>query len=262
MLILIHSSKTMHALDEAFASTQPPELLSKSLELATYIRSLSTAQIATTMKVSDTIATNVQQLYAAWGQSPEHQRSAMYSFAGDIFSGLQIHTWSQDDLTYANTSLRILSGLYGVLKPLDGIQPYRLEMGYRLPHETFRNLYTYWGQDVAQALPPDELIVDIAAKEYSKLVLPHLTSARIITPKFLTVNSKTGTPTFVVVHAKIARGAFAAWLVKRRVQSADALHNFSELGYTYDSHLSTTYQPVFVCTVFGGLGLSVRLTHK
>jgi len=108
-------------------------------------------------------------------------------------------------------------------------------------------------------LPQDDLIVDLSAVEYSKTVTPYIDQTRIVAPRFLTVNPKTSEPTFVVVHAKIARGAFARWLIQSRVTNSDKLQTFQGLGYRYASTLSTPTQPTFVCKKFGGIGLSTRL---
>lgn len=200
---------------------------------------------------------------------------AINAFLGDIYSGLQVQSFTKEDRDYANSHLFILSGLYGVLRALDAIQPYRLEMGYKLPgnvHNTSQpnitSLYQFWGDKIAQQLPKNQDIINLSAVEYTKAIFPHcktidgLKNVRIITPKFLTVSPKTGEPTFVTVHAKIARGAFARWLIQHRVETPAGLQEFSELGYTYNAALSTPEQPVFVAKEFKGIGLSVRLTAR
>lgn len=262
MLILLHTSKTMHQLDSDYGTGFAPPLVKQSRQLASYLAGLSTTQLQTSMNINQKLAAEVHVTMQAWNDAMSNQRSAIFSFAGDIYSGLQVQTWSPDDLTYAQQHLRILSGLYGILRPLDGIMPYRLELGYRLPDKPYRNLYAFWGDKPAATLPKTDIIIDLAAKEYSKLVLPYTGNTRVVSPKFLTISPKTGEPTFVVVHAKIARGAFAAWLVKNRIEDASKLRKFSELGYKYDDALSTGNEPVFVCHEFGGIGLSVRLQHK
>lgn len=261
MIILIHSSKTMRpAAAEGGQGLPHPQLLPKAEELSEYCRELSTLEIGKVMQVSSSLAATTQTLLNNWSSEPRRQRPAVDSFLGDIYSGLQVGTWTRSDRDYAQSSLRILSGLYGILRPLDGIYPYRLEMGYRLPDPRFKNLYSYWGDAIARTLPDTEFIVNLAAAEYSKTVTDHIDHEQIITPSFLTTSPKTGKPTFVVVHAKIARGAFAAWLVKNRVEDISELPRFSELGYVYNAELSTKQAPVFICEEFGGLGLSVRLT--
>lgn len=260
MIILLHTSKTMRPPAEEAKSLQKPELLNKTEILAEYLKTLSVAELGKAMHVSPKLAVTTHELIAGWTAKPKHQRVSIDSFLGDIYSGLQVQSWSEADRQYANEHLRILSGLYGVLRPLDGIYPYRLEMGYKLPGKQFANLYDYWGDSIAQTIPDKETIVNLAAVEYSKTVTNYLPQERFIAPSFLTYNPKTKEPSFVVVHAKIARGAFAAWMIKYRIEQVEQLKDFDELGYQYDKVLSTLAVPVFVCKQFKGLGLSVRLT--
>jgi hypothetical protein len=132
-------------------------------------------------------------------------------------------------------------------------------MGYRLLGQSFGNLYTYWGPDIAETLPKEGLIVNLSAAEYTKTVLPYLDIARVVAPRFLSVSPQTGDPSQVIVHTKIARGAFARWLMISRVTSLSEMVQFNDLGYRYDATLSTPAEPAFVCQSFGGIGLSVRL---
>lgn len=260
MHILIHSSKTMRPPTEGLAYSQQPVLIAKTLELDRYLKSLSVSEIAKTMKISDKLASTTQSLIAGWTDDSTCQRPAVDSFLGDIYSGLQVATWTEADRQYANETLRILSGLYGILRPLDGIYPYRLEMGYRLPDTRYKNLYDFWGDSVAATIPQSETIINLAAVEYSRLVTKYHDSQRIVTPEFLTINPKTHEPGFVVVHTKIARGAFASWLIKNRITNPADCKKFNELNYRFDKELSTPEKPVFVCETFGGIGLSVRLS--
>lgn len=260
MIILIHSSKTMRQVEGSqHPGLSQPQLATQASELGTYLKKLTPAQIANIMAISPTLADKTHTLLQDWTPSVDVQSSAVDTFLGDIYSGLQVDTWSKDDREYANKTLRILSGLYGILRPLDGIYPYRLEMGYRLPNTKYNNLYNFWGNSIADTLPADGFIVNLSAVEYSKTITQYVEPSRVVTPNFLTVSPKTGEPTFVVVHAKIARGAFANWLITRRVTRVDKLKDFDMLGYKYSKQLSTIDQPVFVCKEFGGLGLSVRL---
>jgi cytoplasmic iron level regulating protein YaaA (DUF328/UPF0246 family) len=237
-----------------------PILLPQAKELAGYLKTLSVQEIETTMKVSQKLAQTTKELIAGWNDDPLHQRPAIDSFLGDIYSGLQVATLTDEDRVYTDEHVRILSGLYGILKPLDGIYPYRFEMGYRVPGTTYRNLYTFWGSAIADTLAKNVPIIDLTAVEYGKTVTNYIESAGIVTPRFLTMSQKTGEPTFVVVHAKIARGAFANWMIRNRIEDVERLSDFSEIGYIYDETLSTPEVPVFVCEDFQGLGLSVRLT--
>ena len=260
MIILLHTSKTMRPPVDNNATLQVPELIKQASELDVKLKKLSVKQIEKMMSVSPKLAATTRDLIAGWTAEQANQRTAIDSFLGDIYSGLQVHTWSDADRLYANEHLRILSGLYGLLKPLDGIYPYRFEMGYKLPNQKFKNMYDYWGDSVANTLPADESIVNLAALEYSKAVTTYIHESRFITPQFLTISSKTGEPTFVVVHAKIARGAFARWMIQRRLSDVEKLKEFNDIGYKYNQELSTDAVPTFVCQQFGGIGLSVRLS--
>lgn len=259
-MILVHSSKTMRAPASPTRPTGQPVLLDRAAELVAYLRSLSVGQLAEVMTLSADLAEKTRDRYARWSSDPAGQAPAAESFVGDIYSGLQVDTWTAADRRYADRHLRILSGLYGILRPFDGISPYRLEMGYRLPPGPYADLYRWWGTAVAEQLPATGRIVNLAAAEYSRVVLRHVDPARVVTPKFLTVDPGTGRPRFVTVHAKIARGAFARWLVTARVgDDPDAIAGFGDIGYAYDAAAGTPAEPVFVCAEFGGKGLSVRL---
>lgn len=261
MIILIHTSKTMRPNpDSPLQASTTPRFISEARELADYAKTLDVSQIKKMMALSDTLANKTEALLGDWSDKASLQRPAIDSFLGDIYSGLQVQNWSEADRLYANQSLRILSGLYGVLRPFDGIFPYRFEMGYKLPAFKYKNLYEFWGTKIADSIPADTVIIDLSAVEYGKTVTQHIDSTRIITPRFLTISPKTGEPTFVVVHAKIARGAFASWMIRNRIEKAEQLERFKEIGYEFSEALSTPSMPVFVCREFGGLGLSVRLT--
>lgn len=258
--ILLHSSKTMRPPQASSAPYQQPAFLADAQRIMTYLQSLSADQVGSSMKLPPALAAKTHALIADWTSDPAYQQTAIDAFLGDIYSGLQAAQLTDADRAYANEHLLILSGLYGALRALDSIHPYRLEMGYRLPDEPFNNLYRYWGERIAQLLPDDDFIINLSAVEYTKAVLPHVQNTPVISPKFLTRSQKTGQPTFVTVHAKIARGAFAHWLIRERIQAAADVLAFSDLGYAYDPDLSTPQEPAFVCETFQGTGLSVRRT--
>jgi len=261
MIILIHTSKTMRPpAHKATPGLTKPLLLDMAIELQAYAQTLTVKDVEKTMHVSEKLAQTTRDLIHEWNTKPVNQRAAVDSFLGDIYSGMQVGQWSDQDRSYAQDHLKILSGLYGVLRPLDGIFPYRMEMGYKLPDPAYKNLYTFWGNSIFKTLPNGVPVVDLSAVEYGKTVTPYLDPSLVITPRFLTVSPKTGEPTFVVVHAKIARGAFASWMIRHRIEDIETLKNFDEIGYGYNAELSTQKQPVFVCKEFGGIGLSVRLS--
>jgi cytoplasmic iron level regulating protein YaaA (DUF328/UPF0246 family) len=259
VIVLIHTSKTMREPGSGSTARRAPALLDKASELVGYVRTLSPKRLSTVMGLSAPLAAKTHALFAGWNTEPGRQEPAAESFLGDIYSGLRVSTFTAADRTYADRHLRILSGLYGILRPFDGISPYRLEMGCRLPDRRYANLYAFWGTSIAEQLPPDGPIVNLAANEYSRAVLGVVDPARVVTPKFLTVDPRSGEPRFVAVHAKIARGAFARWLITQRATGADGLRGFADIGYRHDPALSTAREPCFVCHEFAGKGLSVRL---
>jgi cytoplasmic iron level regulating protein YaaA (DUF328/UPF0246 family) len=257
----MHSSKTMRPATSGTGPSGMPVLLDRAEELIAYLRTLSPRQLSRIMAISADLAMKTREQYAEWSPASDRQTPAAATFVGDIYSGLQVDSFTAADRRYADTHLRILSGLYGILRPFDGISPYRLEMGYRLPPGRYSNLYRFWGASIADQLPSSGRIVNLAANEYSKTVVTHVDADRVVTPRFLTVDPASQRPRFVVVHAKIARGAFARWLVTKRVSdSVAAISEFSDIGYRYDEALSGPGEPAFVCQEFGGKGLSVRLT--
>lgn len=236
-----------------------PQFLKQANEIAKYMKTLNETEIAKVMKISSELSNKTRSLLRSWNSSSAKQSPAIDSFLGDIYSGLQAHDLNSQDRKFAQKHLRIISGLYGMLKPLDGIYPYRLEMAYKLPDQRYRNLYSFWGETLANTIVGED-ILNLSSVEYSKVLLPYIKGVKVVTPKFLSVNPKSKEPGFVVVHAKIARGACAHWLIKNRVQNFSELRYFDAIGYQYSKKLSTKLEPVFVAKEFGGLGLSVRLS--
>lgn len=236
-----------------------PAFLADADKIQAALHHLSTDEITSLMHVSKPLALKAQQLIADWLICEPHVSPAMDSFIGDIYSGLRSDDFTDDDRTYANKHLRILSGLYGILKPLDSIAPYRFEMGYRLPVAPQSTMYEYWGDRIAKTLPSDELIINASSQEYIKVVEPFIEPSRIITPTFLTSHPTTHKPTFFAVHAKIARGAFARWIILERIESVGHFPDFSDLGYVYSQEMSTPINPVYIAKEFRGIGLSQRL---
>lgn len=275
LTILLHSSKT--TLKPGALSSPPsqlPALHEQTRSLARYLQSLDGPLLRKSMHLSLTKSQEVYELIQSY-DAYNPTLPALDLFLGDIYSGLQAQSFTAEDRDYANQHLFILSGLYGVLRGLDQIQPYRLEMGCKLPgnaHDpaqpNITNLYEFWGDNIAQQLPNNQPVINLSAVEYTKAIFPHfnridgLKDVPIISPKFLTVSPKTGDPTFVTVHAKIARGAYARWLIQHRIEDLSLLSSFNSLGYTYSDLLSATMQPVFIAQTFEGLGLSVRLSNK
>jgi len=247
----------MRTADKNELSLSQPQLLEQAKTIAHYISNLSLSELSTSMHISNKMAIKTLNMMSSWNTTASLQSPAIDTFLGDMYSGLQASELSTEDRDYANTHLRILSGLYGVLRPLDGIQPYRLEIGYTFPDKPFNNLYKFWGESISCVLPEDELVFNLSSAEYTKAVFPYLQGRTIITPKFITLDSA-GVPKQVVVHSKIARGAYVRWLIQNRINSANEATEFDLLGYAYNKQASNPTEPYFACQTFQGLGLSVR----
>lgn len=256
LIILLHSSKTMVA-ESPTPPMSSPRFVGDAAKFVAYLARLSTDELRQAMHVSAPLAGKVAATIQQW--SPHGTAAAIESFRGDIYSGLRSLDFTEPQKSFAQKHLIILSGLYGALRPYDAVSPYRMEAAYRFVGSPYANLYDFWGSRLAEALPVQGIIINVTSVEYDKLILPYISSRRVITPRFLTRAPGKTEPTFVVVHAKIARGAFARWLIRRGVDSAEGLEKFDDLGYVYDPTLSLPDQPVYICNEFKGIGLSQRL---
>ncbi len=232
-----------------------PRLLAESAELIGVLRHKSVSEVAGLMHISDELAALNAQRYADFSLpfTPQNARPAILAFHGDVYLGLDAPaTFDERDYTAAQKSLRMLSGLYGVLRPLDLMQPYRLEMGTRLRTDRGATLYDFWGDTITALLaedlaasPGSDVLVDLASGEYFKAVRPRALGARIVTPRFEDTDAR-GKRSIVSFYAKRARGAMAGWIVRNRVQTASRLVEFDELGYRLDAAASRPDAPVFV----------------
>lgn len=254
MLVLLSPAKSLD-LDSPLPTRKhtEPRLLAESGALIDVLRALSVSEVGGLMSISDELAALNAQRYADFSTpfTPRNARPALYTFAGDVYRGMDAASFDARDLTEAQKTVRILSGLYGVLRPLDLIQPYRLEMGTRLATARGANLYQWWGGRVTELLnadlaasPGPAVVINLASTEYSEVVDEDLLAAPVINPRFEEVNPD-GRRQVISFCAKRARGAMAGWLVRNRVRSVRALHEFDQLDYTYDPACSTKLHPVF-----------------
>ena len=228
-----------------------PSLLKETKMLVKKARSLSRGQIAETMNLSEKLADLNYARFQAF-QSPfnlSNAQQAIHVFKGDTYVGLDASTLSKRDLGFAQKHLRILSGLYGILRPLDLIQPYRLEMGARFKPNGFNNLYDFWSNRIAPEINSalydhsDKTIVNIASQEYFKSVNIEKVANPIVTPVFKEI--KNGQERTLSIFAKRARGMMARFLVKERIDRSDGIKDFSYGGYKYRPELSSKDSPVF-----------------
>ena len=232
-----------------------PRMLDQAAELVDIMAGKTPAQIAKMMSISEGLAELNFERFQDWEApfTPDNARPALLAFNGDVYLGMDAaNTFSERDYTHAQKVLRILSGLYGVLRPLDLMQPYRLEMGSSLTNPKGKDLYSFWGPDITDRINADlaespgaKVLVNLASNEYFGSVQPDRLDGKLITPTFL--DSKNGGPYKVVsFFAKRARGAMAGWIIRERVKSAKGLLAFSEMGYRHDPERSTPDTPVFI----------------
>jgi len=252
MLILLSPSKAQDF--ETPAPTQSysqPALLPESLTLVKELRKLKVKQIARLMGVSEKIARLNFDRYKRFKTpfTPENAKQTMFAFTGDVYEGLNAESFNEPAIEFAQTHLRILSGLYGILKPLDLIQPYRLEMRIRLPNPAGADLYAFWGDRLTKLLKAEveasgvEDVINLASEEYFKAVDPKGLGAKLITPQFK--EKKGATYRMIGLVAKKARGSMARYIVSQRVMHPEALQFFAEDGYRLNVQLSRPDSPVY-----------------
>jgi cytoplasmic iron level regulating protein YaaA (DUF328/UPF0246 family) len=252
MLIIISPAKTLDYESPLPTSKHTlPDFLAESGQLVEELRELSPPRLAELMGVSNKLADLNFGRYLNWQRdfTPDNARQAVLAFKGDVYTGLQAEHFSMADFNYAQKHLRILSGLYGVLRPLDLMQPYRLEMGTKFENSGGKNLYEFWGDKITDALNAQlkklktGVLVNLASNEYFKAVKPAGLNAEIVTPEFR--DWKNGKYKMISFYAKKARGLMSAWLIQNRVDTIDGINDFDEEGYQYDAGLSSPLKPVF-----------------
>ena len=253
MLIVLSPSKTLdpEAPVDASTCTQPAHL-PESRRLIRCLRELTREDLAGLMHISPKLAELNFERYRQWKTpfTPSNARPAALAFKGDVYTGLGAGDFSADDLDYAQDRLRILSGLYGLLRPLDLIQPYRLEMGTRLSNPRGANLYEFWGGRISADLRATlagqrrPTLVNLASQEYYRAVRPRELGAPVVTPVFK--ERRNGSCRVIGLFAKKARGRMARYVIKNRLTRAEQLLDFAEDGYRHAPELSGASEWVFV----------------
>jgi len=229
-----------------------PMFLDQSLELIQLLRSYSVAELRALMQISEKIAELNVERYKAFHLpfSEDNAKSAYFAFTGDVYRGIEADKYSTDDLNFAQQHVRILSGLYGCLRPLDLIQPYRLEMKTKLANPKGDTLYRFWGNQVAEAINQAALASDspylfnLASNEYSKVI-----DKKSLTVPFIDIifqEEKDGKLRSIAVFGKRARGSMADYMVKNRVTTPEEVKKFNKDGYTYTENLSSENRFVFI----------------
>lgn len=250
MLIVLSPAKTLDL--ETPPTTRlhsTPDFLDRSSQLIDLLRRFSPGEIGSLMSISDTLAHLNVGRYASWSTDPADARQAIMAFNGDVYAGFDARTLKPAALTYAQANLRILSGLYGVLRPLDLIHPHRLEMGTRLDTPRGKDLYAFWGETVTGALNGAiaangaQALVNLASEEYFRSVKPKLLSVPVITPVF--EDWKNGQYKIISFFAKRARGMMARYAAVKGITDPAKLKRFKVDGYAYDKKASNDSTWVF-----------------
>lgn len=252
MLAIISPAKTLD-----FESAVPkftfsqPQLTNYSAQLIEYCRQLTPSQIASLMSISDKLAGLNFARFAEWERvhNEQNSRAAIYAFKGDVYTGLDVETLSMDDILFAQSHLRMLSGLYGLLRPLDLMQPYRLEMGTKLANTKGNDLYAFWGDEITKHLQQaldeqgDRILVNLASDEYYKSIKENQLNAEIIKPIFL--DNKGGKYKVISFYAKKARGLMSRFIIQNRLTDVEQLKAFDLGGYWFDETSSSQNEWVF-----------------
>jgi cytoplasmic iron level regulating protein YaaA (DUF328/UPF0246 family) len=252
MLTVISPAKTLD-FDTPVSTNKysEPRFLDQSQQLIEQLKKLSSQEIANLMKISDKLAGLNMARFQQW-QTPfteENAKQAILAFKGDVYTGLAAETLDDKGLDFAQQHLRILSGLYGVLRPLDLMQPYRLEMGTPFQNDAGRDLYSFWGDKIRQSLEAepalkDGVLINLASNEYFKAVDAKKLKATIITPVFK--DWKNGQYKMISFYAKKARGLMSRYIIDQQINTPEKLKQFDSDGYRYSEEMSQKNDWVFI----------------
>ncbi|MBV1915482.1 MAG: peroxide stress protein YaaA [Pseudomonadales bacterium] len=250
MLIILSPAKTLD-FESPFIDIEYslPEHAESAAELIDGLKKFDRTDVMALMDISEKLADLNLSRFQQWSPkfSSENSRQAILAFKGDVYSGLEAETLSADELEYAQSHLRILSGLYGILRPLDLMQPYRLEMGRNFGNLRGKNLYQFWGDlltdDINKLLKAEKYLVNLASNEYFKAVKHRKIEGEIITPIFK--DFKNGQYKVISFYAKKARGAMARYIIENRIKAPQGLEQFDWQGYRFNEELSAGNELVF-----------------
>ena len=253
MIILLSPAKTLDFENPAEEKTcTEPEFLSLSKNLIAGLSKMSNEEISKLMGISDKLAALNSERYKSWNVKHESKNSkqAILAFKGDVYEGMKAWDYTKEDFIYAQKNLRMLSGLYGLLRPLDLIQPHRLEMGTVYANPAGKDLYAFWGDRLCNTLNRElkasgsRFLINLASQEYFKSTQPKNLEGEIVSPIFK--DEKNGKFKIISFYAKKASGMMASHLIKNRIDSIDGLRKFNNSGYQFESSESTDLQPVFL----------------
>ena len=252
MIILLSPAKTLDYKTKPSVNESSLPVFQKQAEsIASEMRKYSAKQISELMEISMDLAQLNFERYQNWNKDETLAplKQAIYAYKGDVYLGLNAYKWEKDKIDFAQQNLRILSGLYGYLKPLDLIKPYRLEMGTKVKIKTQPDLYHFWKNRITKAVIEDSdnlnsnYIINLASVEYSSVVDFKKLKLKVISPQFL--DSKNGTYKMISFFAKKARGMMASYLCGNKITNAEDIIGFRQDGYMYNPQLSLEDKPVF-----------------
>lgn len=253
MLVVISPAKT---LDFEFLNDNLPmseaRFLKKSSIIVEELRKLDSYAISKLMKLSDKLSKLNEERFNNWNTSLDGANHCLLAFKGEVYRSLDVGSFTEEEFFYANSHLRILSGLYGVLRPFDGIQPYRLEMGTKLKVNDEKDLYNFWGDTLIKSLIKElekhneKVIINLASNEYFKSVqgIEKENEIRVVTPIFK--ENKGGEYKIVTMKAKRARGLMTRYIIQNEIEKIEEIKSFNEEGYEFSSELSSENEWVFV----------------
>ena len=253
MIILLSPAKTLDYENSYLENSHSiPSLLSKSKILIADLKKKKPEEISDLMKISDKLATLNSDRYKSWKglkKTSNNSKQAIFVFKGDVYQGLNIESFKKQDLIYSQDHLRLLSGLYGLLRPLDIIEPYRLEMGTKLETIKGKNLYEFWGQEISNKVIQDlkninsNTIINLASNEYFHSVKSLEKTTKIISPIFKDFSK--GKYKIISFYAKKARGLMAGWILKNKIKES-SIKDFNIGGYYFSKEDSSENSPVFL----------------
>lgn len=251
MLLVLSPAKTLDFETPCDKEASYPKFQKEALELIGVLKEKSPEEIQELMDLSENLAELNVDRYRNFAKSKNTKRAkqAVYAFQGDVYQGLEAEELSNEDILYAQDHLRILSGIYGLLRPLDLIQPYRLEMGTRLAFDDHKTLYNYWADKIVSQVnrdlkkQGDQVLINLASQEYFKAIDRPALKAKVVDVDFL--DFKNGKYKVISFWAKKARGLMAQYIIKHRVESVEGLQGFDSEGYLFSAEDSTDDKLVF-----------------
>ncbi|MBZ0333355.1 peroxide stress protein YaaA [Marinobacter sp. AL4B] len=252
MLMIISPAKTLDYESPLTTETySQPDYLDDACELIDQLKELEPHQVSNLMSISDKLGQLNADRFRNWHTpfTPDNARQAILAFKGDVYTGLDAESFSQDDFVFAQKHLRMLSGLYGLLKPLDLMQPYRLEMGTKFENQRGKDLYAFWGDKITSALnilleKDDQVLVNLASNEYFKSIQKKNLQGQLITPQFK--DFKNGKYKIISFYAKKARGLMCRYAIQNQITQAEDLKGFDWDGYYFSEEQSDKNNWVFL----------------